>query len=306
MASFQTFGILLCVSLLVVLPSPAEARATGGWLRFLKMLEEVKEDYPFPAEDYPSSEEEEAVPLTEPRTSHWNPGMHPPPPPTPPPMEEDDVPVRGCRVQWHKFSQDAIETITWEHNKYRTKIARGQETRGKDGPQPSATNMNYLFWDNNLEAAAQKWADTCPSPGPNGHSNNGYGENIYWTGEYDDPMDRDEWLQKMPKEVLSYYSEHFGQYYGWYDEVDKWSTSQINDYVFGGPAGHYSQVVWAESTRVGCGISSYQTNSGKYRIAVVCNYNPGGNVDGRNVYNQGAPCSGCSNPNNCWNKGLCY
>merc|ERR1711884_219505 len=112
---------------------------------------------------------------------------------------------------------------------------------------PSATNMNYLFWDNNLEAAAQKWADTCPSD----HSNNGYGENIMWTAEYDDPMDKDAWLQKMPKRLMSYYISYFDRYFGWYDEVDKWSTSQINNYQWDYPTGHYSQVVWAKSTRVG-------------------------------------------------------
>ena len=53
-------GIVLCVGLLVVLPSPAEARATGGWLRFLKMLEEMKEDYPFPAEVEEKEQEEES------------------------------------------------------------------------------------------------------------------------------------------------------------------------------------------------------------------------------------------------------
>ena len=32
-----------------------------------------------------------------------------------------------------------------------------------------------------------------------------------WTGEYDDPMDKDKWLQKLPKELMSNYIDYFGK-----------------------------------------------------------------------------------------------
>ena len=42
------------------------------------------------------------------------------------------------------------------HNKLRSKIAKGLETRGADGKaQPSAANMKKLSWDDELSTVAQ-------------------------------------------------------------------------------------------------------------------------------------------------------
>ena len=149
-------GIVLCVSLLVVLPSPAEARATGGWLRFLKMLEEMKEDYPsptdypYPAEDYPEEfdaailhpstpppeeeDYEDAAKLKEP----W---MRPPP--LLPPAEEEEAPVKACYT-WHGLTQHARDWLTWQHNLGRSTVANGKESQGNPGPQPQASNMRVM------------------------------------------------------------------------------------------------------------------------------------------------------------------
>ena len=37
-----------------------------------------------------------------------------------------------------------IEVIVDLHNQYRARVARGQESRGSGGPQPSAANMRQL------------------------------------------------------------------------------------------------------------------------------------------------------------------
>jgi hypothetical protein len=42
--------------------------------------------------------------------------------------------------------------------------------------------------------------------------------------------------------------------------------------------GHYSQIVWPTTTRVGCGLAS-----ARGRDVLVCRYSPAGNVDGRSV-----------------------
>jgi hypothetical protein len=41
-------------------------------------------------------------------------------------------------------------------------------------------------------------------------------------------------------------------------------------------AGHFSQVVWVESTELGVGVAKSKTG----QIFVVCNYNPPGNFVG--------------------------
>ena len=40
-----------------------------------------------------------------------------------------------------------------------------------------------------------------------------------------------------------------------------------------------------------------------YTIAVVCNYDPAGNMEGANMYDQGYPCEECDN--GCWRDALC-
>ena len=55
------------------------------------------------------------------------------------------------------------------HNDLRRKVAKGEETRGHPGPQPGASNMNQLVWDNEVAKMAQTWADQCP---PSPHDTN--------------------------------------------------------------------------------------------------------------------------------------
>ena len=43
-----------------------------------------------------------------------------------------------------KISKEDQETIVNKHNELRRKVAKGEETRGEPGPQPSASNMREL------------------------------------------------------------------------------------------------------------------------------------------------------------------
>ena len=139
-------GIVLCVSLLVVLPSPTKARATGGWLRFLKMLEEMEEDYPSPTDyPYPSSEEDEAVPL---------PPVHAHPSPNRVGWIEGEISVNlddveegnvgGCGggIYWTGLCDYTKNEILRLHNKYRATVAMGRESRG--GGLPAASDMREM------------------------------------------------------------------------------------------------------------------------------------------------------------------
>ena len=53
------------------------------------------------------------------------------------------------------------QAILDKHNDLRRKIANGQESRGNPGPQPAASNMRQMKWDNDLAKAAQTLTDRC-------------------------------------------------------------------------------------------------------------------------------------------------
>jgi len=57
-------------------------------------------------------------------------------------------------------------------------------------------------------------------------------------------------------------------------------------------AGHYTQVVWAETSAVGCANVYYQDGTW-YKNLVMCNYAVGGNMQGGRMYIQGTACSSC-------------
>lgn len=59
-------------------------------------------------------------------------------------------------------------------------------------------------------------------------------------------------------------------YFRWYD-----SGPQI---------AHYTQIVWADTEKVGCGIVSYNTVGSDYKLTLICNYGPTGNWIGEKVY----------------------
>ena len=44
-----------------------------------------------------------------------------------------------------------------KHNEQRSKVANGLETRGNDGPQPKASNMMELAWNDELAEVAQRY-----------------------------------------------------------------------------------------------------------------------------------------------------
>jgi hypothetical protein len=125
-----------------------------------------------------------------------------------------------------------------------------------------------MSYDPTLEQWAQNWAATCPS----GHrdqklSGTSMGENIYWS-----------WSSYFPKAPVTDFVSHATKsVQAWYDEVSLFSNSKVNPFVFDYATGHYTQVVWAKSNKVGCGVTlcnDASPSSASYPnvITVVCNY----------------------------------
>ncbi|XP_063403277.1 peptidase inhibitor 15-like [Mytilus trossulus] len=146
-----------------------------------------------------------------------------------------------------------------------------------------ASNMNQLVWDEQLEQEAGDWIKSCNFD----HQHKGRGENLaFATG--DD-------VEKMAKNAMK----------GWYDE--------INTYSYSGKACmsscHYTQVVWAETRKVGCAINKcdYLSFSGrmiKNALYLACFYDPMGNDMSEYPYLKGEKCSKCLEGQTC-DDGLC-
>lgn len=94
----------------------------------------------------------------------------------------------------------------------------------------------------------------------------------------------------------------------WYNEKANFSYTHNN---CSDVCGHYTQVVWADSKYLGCGIkfcssvfipSSSKTMSNAHMV--TCHYGPGGNYNNKLPYEVGSTtCEEC--PNNCTDTALC-
>jgi hypothetical protein len=86
---------------------------------------------------------------------------------------------------------------------------------------------------------------------------------------------------------------------GWAGEVACWTYGTISDPFLGGGTemcnascymkmhsdgcGHYTQIVWRETTQIGCGVSTCNTGAGSMDVW-ICNYAPAGNFVGEAPY----------------------
>ncbi|TDG48396.1 hypothetical protein AWZ03_005141 [Drosophila navojoa] len=157
--------------------------------------------------------------------------------------------------------------ILQEHNRLRQLVATGRYPG-----QPGAENMREIVWDDELAARAQQWADNCQFRHDPHRTINRFtmGQNlaVIWSTAPLDPDDGD-----FPSRIQN-----------WFNEVQKYSFGD----AWSPKTGHYSQLVWGETSLVGCGFSEYKDTI-KYNKLYVCNYGPGGNVVGYNPYEVGKP-----------------
>lgn len=134
-----------------------------------------------------------------------------------------------------------------------------------------------LKWSNKLASYAQQWADLQKSsngcrakhrPNP-GQSNQEYGENLYWASAITWPDGKKEMQKTSAQDVVKH----------WASEKQFYNHSS-NSCQAGKICGHYTQIVWKNSTEVGCGIAVCADKSQLW----VCNYNPSGNYSGQRPY----------------------
>nr|XP_033790803.1 cysteine-rich secretory protein LCCL domain-containing 1 [Geotrypetes seraphini] len=190
---------------------------------------------------------------------------------------------RGKRA----ISASDMQTIVDLHNKLRSEV------------YPPASNMEYMTWDTDLERSAEAWAETCLWEHGPAHLLPSIGQNLgaHW-GRYRPP---------------TFHVQ------AWYDEVRDYTFPYPQEcnphcpYRCSGPVcTHYTQVVWATSSKIGCAVNLCHNMNvwGQIwpkAIYLVCNYSPKGNWWGHAPYKHGRPCSACppSFGGGC-RKNLCY
>ena len=132
--------------------------------------------------------------------------------------------------------------------------------------------MNKLIWDDELASNAQLWANQCPdrswvkskSPphDPDRRTikfDGSVGQNMAdsWSSKDDLNWELSEKLQDMYDEVKDFPSENVGAY------------SQAGAT---GVIGHYTQIVWAKTKYVGCGVIYYKGPSKSTKCYLNCPY----------------------------------
>ena len=148
----------------------------------------------------------------------------------------------------------------------------------------------FQVWDSELEAIAQRWADQCQS----GHDINkkkldgtSVGQNVALISSL---LDIDSVVAGVQR---------------WYDEVHNpgFGSYPESPFSFDSGTGHYTQLVWADTELVGCGMI-YKRGSGGYEVTTFCNYAVAGNFRGDVMYKVGGACTACPSGYSC-ETGLC-
>ncbi|XP_067327270.1 cysteine-rich secretory protein LCCL domain-containing 2 [Anolis sagrei] len=131
---------------------------------------------------------------------------------------------------------------------------------------PSASNMEYMIWDDELERSAESWAHQCiwdhgpqsllPSIGQN--------LGVHW-GRFRPPSFH----------VQSWYDEVKDYTYPYPHECNPWCPERCT----GPMCTHYTQIVWATTNKVGCAVHvcprmDVWGQLWENAVYLVCNYSP--------------------------------
>ena len=186
-------------------------------------------------------------PLTQPSTPH----SMPQPTSEPMPEPEPEPQPHATDVNYETLQPITQSPATQVPTKFdvgsrlteeeaRSIVEFHNRARAKHATQP-------VEWDAGIAKLAQKFIETCPVA----HSDTPYGENLAW-GQYnfDDAM------------------------YDWYNEEYDYDIPTFEE-----DAGHFTQMVWTDTKRIGCAKNMACRVLGTVN-AFTCYYDPPGNILG--------------------------
>ena len=150
------------------------------------------------------------------------------------------------------FSEDEAKALVDFHNNKRKEV-----------------NVPPVAWSKDLAAFAQEWADHVAETGKvehrprDGDFKQKYGENMAWgTGDFG-----------VADAAALWYAEKKA-----YDAGKQRIPEDLQ------AIGHYTQMVWKTTTKIGAGKAVVKKGDLKGYTVVVCNYDPPGNLIGEKPY----------------------
>ncbi|XP_072024191.1 uncharacterized protein [Amphiura filiformis] len=177
------------------------------------------------------------------------------------------------------FTASQAQEIVDLHNTFRGSV------------RPEASNMEYMKWDNDLARMAMRYSQRC-------HWGHGHVINV---SPYSS-VGQNLWIQGLSNRNAV--PRASGAVNAWHNEARNYN---FNTHECAAPhqCGHYTQLVWAETTSLGCGLSfcprtSNWTHSDSW--IMTCYYGPAGNYIGVRPYVSGPSCTQCkSEVGQCYN-----
>lgn len=153
------------------------------------------------------------------------------------------------------FAQEIVTTGS------KVSVIEAQELIDQHNFARAEVGVSKIEWSSKLAHVAQKYANYLASSSCTLiHSQNkNYGENLFWgSGKYYSALEASNC---------------------WYEEKQLYSYEKVNDINFHDD-GHYTQMIWKNTTQVGVGVAKCSDGSYIY----VANYYPPGNYIGEYPY----------------------
>lgn len=203
---------------------------------------------------------------------------------------------KGCK----ELPPDAQfrQTILDKHNELRNKVASGGDTTG--GNQ-AAANMMALSYDLALEFTAICHVHGCSMQHDSCRGTKTFpsaGQNLAMISKmWSRPVTDDDIDEALKPDTYK------GMIQNWYDEIKKGDfTESIDNFVYNSATGHFTALVWAETSHIGCASAIDRSDNNKYTLYLTCNYAKAGNMRGDKIYIKGGACTKCPSGVSCNSK----
>ncbi|XGW01866.1 hypothetical protein V3C99_014170 [Haemonchus contortus] len=171
------------------------------------------------------------------------------------------------------MSDEVRNAFLNKHNAYRTLVAKGQAQNGIGGNAPKAARMLKMTYDCAIEENTMNFAKKCVFAHNSYADRNYWGQNLYMSS-----------VLQQNKTVAAIESVDL-----WFDELKQHGVPDDNVMtmaVFNRGVGHYTQVVWQWSNKIGCAVEWCSDMT-----LAACEYDSAGNYLGQPIYEIGDPCT---------------